>query len=357
MNVFLRNFYLFILLVFVSFSCNTKQKKMAIDKPLNQKNDEKLSQKENHLQENEIDIKNWIGIEELVGNSKSISYKQDKSFLGTGYKDVIYLGVLNNNKICTLHKDGTIKIIDALGVELKSWLPHIEGNVAALAVDELNEIYVLSSLTEKSQKKIRGKSVEYETPIGISCVVFNQEGELIRSMKIDALKQVMGVKLYKDRLVISDSKNKQVGIFNKTTGEFLARIDGMRPCGDILDLSISTKGEILIGNLGSFRVEVFDMDGKRLGAFGERGKKLSDFHGCCNPVNLTSLKMGAIVTVEKFPTRIKLFSKNQVSLLPECEDLIRCKYMPLISDGNDNLYVGAGDKGLIKFVALAVDTR
>lgn len=68
-------------------------------------------------------------------------------------------------------------------------------------------------------------------------------------------------------------------------------------------------------------------------------------------LNLASLKYGAIVTVEKFPTRIKLFCDNEVLKLPESEELEACKYMPFISASKDNLCVGTGKKGLVKYVS------
>jgi hypothetical protein len=209
---------------------------------------------------------------ELTGKSKPISYTQDKSFLGSAHQDVIYLGALSNNDICALQKNGSIKIINSSGTEIMSWFPHIEGDITALAIDESDEIYVLSSLKKTGEKKIRGKLIEFELPVGIACNVFNLKGELIRTMRIDSLKQVMGAKLYKDKLVISDSKNKAVGIFNKISGEFIAKMEGMRPCGDVLEL-------------------------------------------------------------------------------PKSEELKDCKYMPFISDSEDNLYVGAGEKGLVKYVS------
>ncbi len=353
MNISLKISALFFLIVFVSASCNNKQKQNDQDfkEVIELKINDRLEEKNTNLLQTVISKDDWIGMDELTVKSKPISYHQDKSFLGSDYQDVIYLAAFSNNDICTLHKKGTIKIIDPSGKELKSWLPQIEGEIDALAIDESDEIYVLSSLKKTVKKKIRGKLIELQLPVGIKCAVFNKEGKLVRNMRIDTLKQVMGVKLYKDKLVISDSKNKAVGIFNKTSGELVAKMEGMRPCGDVLDLSISAKGEILIGNLGSFRIEIFNMDGKRLGAYGERGKELKDFHGCCNPVNLASLKSGAIVTVEKFPTRIKLFSENEVVKLPESEELKACKYMPFISDSKDNLYIGAGEKGLVKYIS------
>lgn len=70
------------------------------------------------------------------------------------------------------------------GKELRNWLPHIEGYIAALAIDESDELYVLSSLKKTVKKKIRGKLTELQR-----CSVFNMKGKFIRKMQIDALKE------------------------------------------------------------------------------------------------------------------------------------------------------------------------
>lgn len=45
-----------------------------------------------------------------------------------------------------------------------------------------------------------------------------------------------GAKFFKDKLVISDCKSKTLGIFNKISGEFIAKMEGMIACGDVPDL-------------------------------------------------------------------------------------------------------------------------
>ena len=91
--------------------------------------------------------------------------------------------------------------------------------------------------------------------------------------------------------------------------------------------------------------------GKNILAFGKRGKELNDFHGCCNPVSVANLSTGAIVTVEKDPTRIKVYSKDGAKQIAGIEELVKgCSYIPMTVDGKDNLYLASPKKGIIKCV-------
>lgn len=297
-------------------------------------------------------VENWIGVEELVGDSEPISYKQDKSFKGTKYKDVIYLASFPNGNVCALNKDRSVLTMSGDGTELYRFNPDLKGRVSAIAIDENNLIHVLSSQQKELSHKVRGRSVTRMVSTGVICTTFDSKGKQVKQIKLDTLKSASGARVVGDRLIVSDAESKRVAILHKDSGKTIAVMDGMRQCGGVLDISVSQNNEILIGNLGAFRVELFDFDGKRLGSFGERGKDLKNFHGCCNPVSLTNLSNGAVVSVEKFPTRIKVYSKQGVQELPEIEQLNNCKYMPFTSDTHNNLYIGASEKGLVKCVPL-----
>jgi hypothetical protein len=102
-------------------------------------------------------------------------------------------------------------------------------------------------------------------------------------------------------------------------------------------------------NLDAFRELAFDYSGKIQYAFGKRGQSINDFHGCCNPVNVTSLTNGAIVTVEKDPTRIKVYSKSGAKQIAGIQELVKgCRYIPMVSDSKNNLYLASAQSGIIK---------
>ena len=105
--------------------------------------------------------------------------------------------------------------------------------------------------------------------------------------------------------------------------------------------------------MGAFRVQGFDFSGKKTISFGSRGKGINEFHGCCNPVNLKYLSNGAIVTVEKDPTRIKVYSKEGAKQIEGVEELVKgCRYIPVAVDSHDNLYMASEEKGIVKCVSV-----
>jgi hypothetical protein len=151
--------------------------------------------------------------------------------------------------------------------------------------------------------------------------------------------------------LVADVKRQLVGIYDAQTGKLLSEMKDMRPCCGILDFSINPDNELLVANLGAFRVQKYDLNGKLLLTFGKRGKELDNFHGCCNPVSVAFLSNGAIVTVEKDPTRIKIFAKEGAKKIEGIDELVDgCEYIPMIVDANDNLYLASASKGIVKCV-------
>ena len=107
----------------------------------------------------------------------------------------------------------------------------------------------------------------------------------------------------------------------------------------------------MVANLAAFKVQTYNLKGKKLITFGKRGKHLNDFHGCCNPVTVASLSNNAIVTAEKDPTRIKVYSKDGAHLIEGIEELVKgCSYIPMVVDGKDNIYLASSKSGIIKCV-------
>ena len=59
--------------------------------------------------------------------------------------------------------------------------------------------------------------------------------------------------------------------------------------------------------------------------FWSKRKSIDEFHGSCHLVNVKKLASGAIVIVEKDPTRIKIYSKagaNQIAIIEELIKLV-----------------------------------
>ncbi len=294
-----------------------------------------------------------LGIETIIADASNVSYKVDKTYNGENLNGIVYLAAFKNNNICALLHDGSIQILDPSGKELKKFKPQINGSVSSVSVDLEDKIYVMSTLTEEKEMKIRGKVMSQSIPMGVECHVLNTDGKELTKYALKDMKTASGTRVVDENLMVADHSNKKISMFNKKTGEHVNTIEDMRPCCGILDFSVNSKKELLVANLGAFKVQGYDYNGKIVTAFGKRGKGLDDFHGCCNPVSVASLSNGAIVTVEKDPTRIKVFSKEGAKQIAGIEELVKgCSYIPMIVDAEDNLYLASREKGLVKCVSI-----
>lgn len=289
-----------------------------------------------------------VGLDKIMANASNVTYKVDSKFEGEEFKDIVYLGLFSNNNICALNKDGSVQILDTEGKELSSFKPELEGSASSIALDE-NSIYVMSTKYETQVKKIRGKDRKINVPVAVNCNVFDYKGVVKKNFLLEGLITATGARVVDNNLIVSDCRKAKIAMFNKETGKAGAEINNMRPCCGILDFSVNDKKEVLVANLGAFRVQAYDFTGKNVVAFGSRGRSLDEFHGCCNPVSVAYLSNGAIVTVEKDPTRIKVYSKEGAKQIEGIEELVKgCSYIPMVVDQQDNLYLASAAKGLVK---------
>lgn len=132
----------------------------------------------------------------------------------------------------------------------------------------------------------------------------------------DGLKSATGLAMNGDVLLVADSSSgcvhkfgadaKSLGVLGRKEG---ARRGSISTCCGILDVSVNSKGEVLVAELGAHRVTVLDMDGKRLATWGREGDKPADFCGCCNPVSVCAAG-DAVVVSEKSIPRVKVYSAD-----------------------------------------------
>lgn len=293
-----------------------------------------------------------IGLDKII-QASNVSYKIDKTFKGKDKKDVVYLGMASNDKVCALKEDGTVLLMNSNGKSMKSFKAELKGKASCIAVDLLDNMYVFSAYGETETQKIRGKVYERFIPKGISCAVYNTKGKKVNAFDLEGAKTATGARIADGKLIVANYGDRQIGIYDKENGKLTSKIEGMRPCCGILDFSVNEKNEVLVANLGAFRVESYDFTGKKIVAFGSRGRNISEFHGCCNPVSVAYLSNGAIVTVEKDPTQVKVFSKEGAKMIQGVEELVKgCSYIPMIVDSKNNLYLASPEKGMIKCVSL-----
>ncbi|MDQ2178436.1 DUF4369 domain-containing protein [Marinifilum sp. D714] len=294
-----------------------------------------------------------VTIDELMANVKNVSYKVDTKYAGKELKDIIYLGTFKNGNLCALKKDGTVQVINAKGKVAKEFKANLSGQASSLAVDADDSIYLLCTIQEEVEKKVRGRKIKRMMPKAVECVVLDVNGKEKAKYVLKDVITATGARIIGSKIVVADYRGAKLAMFDKTNGEAGPVMKDMRPCCGILDFSVNAKNEILVANLGAFRVQGFNFSGESILTFGQRGKTLNDFHGCCNPVSVASLNSGAIVTVEKDPTRIKVYSSTGAKQIAGIEELVKgCSYIPMIVDGKDNLYLASAEKGIVKCVSV-----
>ncbi len=303
----------------------------------------KLREKAEELKKTEVSISSFIK------DAHNLVYKVDNNYKGADHKEVAYLAVLSNNNVCALKNDGTVRIIKPDGSVLKEFKSGLKSKPSAIAVGKEDKIFVFGSITEMKSVEVRGQTREIATPVGVECIVFNAGGSKLKEMRLEGVVTATGAKVTNKNILIADTRGRKIMIFDAETGQSSSSIENLRTCCGILDFAIRNDSEVLVANLGAFRVEGFDYSGKSLISFGQRGTTLDDFHGCCNPVSVGFLSNGGVVTVEKDPTRIKVYSSEGAKKIEGIEELVKgCAFIPMTVDSNDNVYLASKTGGIIK---------
>jgi hypothetical protein len=292
-------------------------------------------------------------LEEFVKDASNIAYKVDSQYKGSDHKGIVYLGMFSDNNLCALKADGNVMTVSVKGEKLAEFKAEAKGQLTSIAIDKADNVYVMDVQQEMVERKVRGRVHSYPNPVGVECTVYTKAGEKKSTFKCENIVTASGARVVGGKLLLSDNRGGLIGIYDVKTGKMVSKISDMRPCCGILDFSVNKKNQLLVANLGAFRVQSFDLSGKCLMEYGKRGKGLENFHGCCNPVSVASLNNGALVTVEKDPTRIKVYSKDGAKQIQGIQELVHgCSYIPMIVDANDNLYLASAEEGIVKCVAM-----
>ncbi len=303
------------------------------------------------LQKRLTDIKD-VDVSQVISAS-NVAYQVDGSYDGSAFKNAKYLAILSNNNLVTLNNDKSISIIDANGKKIKSFIASTTTVPSTMAVDEKDNIYVLVPVEDMVEVSFRGKKSQQKRIVSYNCDIFDVNGKKLRTLKIDGIDEATGARVANNKIMIADMGGRNIAIINSETGAQESEVKNMRPCCGILDFDINDKNELLVANLGAFRVQKYDTTGKQLLSFGSRGEDVSKFHGCCNPVSLAYLSNGAIVTVEKDPTRVKVFSKEGAIAVKGIDEMVKgCSYIPMTVDSKDNLYLASPTKGVVRCVSI-----
>jgi hypothetical protein len=269
-----------------------------------------------------------------------------EGLLGT----ISQLAIGKDDAICALENNGKVTVFNADGTVVNTIHTGMQ-NTEAIAVSDNGDIHVLSTLTETRKVKSGARMRKVQVPVGVECGVFNAAGKRIKTIKLNTLKSAKAARIVGDTLVVSDLSSRALIFHDLESGKETGRVKkGLRLCCGIFDFCEAPDNTVAVSNLGAFKVQRFSLDGKLESEFGRRGRGLDDFQGCCNPVSAAYLTGGEILTVEKDPTRIKIYDANgkNARQIDGVEELVKgCSFIPVAVDSTGIIYLAANTKGYI----------
>ena len=112
-----------------------------------------------------------------------------------------------------------------------------------------------------------------------------------------------------NRLVIRyDLAGRIKGRIGDRTAESKSR--GFIVPSPFFDVEVASDGLLRVSNPGRHCVETYTFDGDLEFSWGKPGAAIENFCGCCNPINLATMKDGRIVTFEKGIPRVKIYGSR-----------------------------------------------
>jgi hypothetical protein len=153
-----------------------------------------------------------------------------------------------------------------------------------------------------------------------------------------------GLAVTENDVFAADSGNRILYRFDRS-GKLLRRlgeknsernVPGFIVPSPYLAVELHRDGLLRVNNIGRHQVEAYTFDGDFEGAWGKPSSAIDGFCGCCNPVAVSMLPDGRIVTGEKGLPRVKVYSAGGdfesvvagVESFPEnakaCSDLNDC---------------------------------
>ena len=283
---------------------------------------------------------------------KAAVYEQKGKIGENDLKGLAFVACDADNRLVVLLDSGKVKLYDRDGKPAGEFATGME-KPSVLACGDGGEIFVLAA-TRKVEPATTGprKGRPVSITESVACKVFDRDGKTLREMPLPDVKACASAAIAQKTLLVADNSAREVLLLDPATGRKKASIGkGIRLCCGIFGVNADSKGNILVANLGAFRVLRLDPAGKELGAFGKRGEDESSFQSCCNPVNVVELPDGRLMTAEKHDTLLKIFSADGArceQALKDVQKLVEgCSYIPMAVDSGGNVYLGNTSKGYV----------
>jgi sugar lactone lactonase YvrE len=281
------------------------------------------------------------------------AYKVVKSFGQNEFKTTpVSVCMAAKDQLLVLLQDGTVVRYDTDGKTTGSFKADMKTSPTTMAVAD-DKIYLLGTVMTERILEIQGQKIKQMEATGIKCEVFDPAGAKVSEIQLPDARSATDAHFIGKELVVADYTQKCILYYELagTVGKVTRKIDKVfRLCCGIFDFCPSTDANsIVVANLGAFKVQTYT-DGKSVNEFGARGTKEEEFHGCCNPVNVTCLADGSIVTVEKAPTRVKIYDKagKTEKLIAGLGEMVDgCNQIPIAVDSKGTLYLASTTKNLI----------
>ncbi len=278
------------------------------------------------------------------------AYKADISFGQDDMKSPpVCIATDAKDQILVLLGDGTVLTYDATGKKAGSFKAEMKPAPTTMTVSG-DRIYLFNTLREQKEVEFRGKKVKRLVSNGVGCVIFDAAGAKTGEMKLPDAASANDAHFIGKELAVGDMERSQIVFFDVSGAEpKMTRKIGkvFRLCCGIFDFCPGQEADTLIAaNLGAFKVQMFKA-GEKTAEFGARGEKPEEFRGCCNPVNVGLLADGSIVTVEKDPTRVKIFDKDHKTCtkVTGLTELVQgCSTIPIAVDSKGSLYLASDTK-------------
>ncbi len=217
-------------------------------------------------------------------------------------------------------------------------------NIATIAVGD-GSIYVFSEKSRSEERVINGRNRKMTVPEGVTCKVMSFDGKEQQTMNCSPLLSIRTATIRDGELYAADYSRRTISRFDAQTGQLKTESNlPVRLCCGIFHFAIDpADGDMLVSNLGAFKLQRYGTDGRLKSEFGERGEADAAFHGCCNPVSSSVLPDGNLVVTEKDPSRVKIYSPDG-QLLEDFKDLKElvagCNRVLLASDSQGRIYLG-----------------